>query len=113
MRKTDKKREQIIISALQDVCEKALDCGEPAGFEWLTHNVNHQKPQTLTVTCVFTTREQAQNASGDSGGQGLAAQIRCALTKVGIKLVNPLQFDSEQACDAEHAGNWKRRLSRH
>lgn len=53
MRKTDKKRDQLIIRALTAVCEKAKDDVE--GFEWLTHEVDYQRfPQSLQVTLAFT-----------------------------------------------------------
>lgn len=113
MRKTDKKRERDIINQLESVCQLALETRQPAGFLWLTHTINHQRPLTLTVTCVFEACADAAHASRDNTAQSLNYAIKTALAKVGIKLINPVQFDSEQACNREHAGNWKRRLSQH
>lgn len=52
MRKTDKKIDKAIISALTEVCEEAKF--EHPGFSWLTHEVDYQRfPSSLRVTLVF------------------------------------------------------------
>lgn len=52
MRKTDKKIDNTIISALTDVCHVAQQ--NKSGFQWVTHNVNYQSfPDSLTIMCVY------------------------------------------------------------
>ena len=48
MRKTDKKIDKQIISALTEVCDSALKAF--TGFEWLTHRVNYTNfPKSLKI----------------------------------------------------------------
>ncbi|KJF83619.1 hypothetical protein C0W92_02780 [Photobacterium angustum] len=52
MRKTDKKRDNTIVSVLTQVCHLVQE--QDQGFQWLTHKVNYQDfPDSLTVTCVY------------------------------------------------------------
>jgi hypothetical protein len=129
MRKTDKKLEKGLITALTKVCEQALE--EIKGFQWLTHQVNFNDfPRSLRVTCVFETRAQVtvlldsplqtfqaqpQDISPPlSDSTILADLIFDELSNVGIYLHDrriQIKFDSEEACLAEHEGKWNRRLS--
>ncbi|OUR69576.1 hypothetical protein A9Q77_08320 [Marinomonas sp. 42_23_T18] len=129
MKKTDKKLEKVLITALTRVCEQALE--EIEGFQWLTHQVNFNDfPRSLRVTCVFETRAQVttlldsplqtfQSQSQDvsqprSDRLILSDLILDELYHVEIHLNDrrtQIKFDSEEACLAEHGGKWNRRLS--
>lgn len=115
MKKTDKKRENELIKALTQVCDWAQQ--EVAGFEWITHQVNFSKfEQSLRITCVFSTDEDIKQANQDSQSDKLVEQIVNALAGIGMILKQPakrINFDSEEACLAQHGGNWAQRLSAH
>jgi len=112
MRKTDKTLETTIVKALTQVCEQSLK--EINGFQWLTHLVNYKDfPRSLTVICVFETQDQLANLSTSLQQEYLLGLIVERLSASGIRLPNPLKqikFDSEEACNNQHAGNWQRRL---
>lgn len=129
MRKTDKKLEKVLITALTKVCEQALE--DINGFQWLTHQINfNDVSHSLRVTCVFETRAQVtallgsslqtfQRQSQDisqptSDRTRLSDLILDELSNVGIYLHDrriQIKFDSEEACLVEHEGKWNRRLS--
>ncbi len=112
MRKTDKKLDNSIRTALTEACELALE--EFDGFSWLTHQVNYQRfPDSLRVVCVFKHDAQLM-ALRDSGRDvALRAMLVAGLDEIGVKLQSPaknVQFDSEEACARDNAGNWAKRL---
>ena len=112
MKKTDKKIERQIVDALTDVCELALD--DVLGFLWLTHSVDYKAVnRSLTITCVFESDEVLTQSRVNGGCERLVLLIRKYLKQVDIVLVTDEQivFDTEQACQREHDGNWKKRLS--
>ncbi len=86
MRKTDKKREQLIVDTLNAVCEEALG-SQLAGFRWLTHLVDYQRyPQSLQVLCIVDgdhpdsehwLRERVTQALRAQGIAISAAQCQC------------------------------------
>ncbi|MDO6527889.1 Fis family transcriptional regulator [Motilimonas sp. 1_MG-2023] len=114
MKKSDKKIEQQIVTALTQVCDQAL--AKVAGFEWLTHSVNYQQvSSSLLVTCVFSEQEQLRQCLADEQDALFQQWIVQALAKQGIKLKNAksqVQFDSESACAEQHGGNWGKRLAK-
>ena len=112
MKKTDKKIERQIVDALTDVCELALD--DVIGFRWLTHSVNYKMVnRSLKITCVFENDELLTQSLAVGSCERLVLLIRTHLKQVDIALDADEQivFDTEQACQREHAGNWKKRLS--
>lgn len=106
--------ERRLVAALTDACETAK--AEIPGFEWLTHTVNYADfPGSLRITWVFDTRaSQAQAVA-----TGLDARIR-ELTATALEdaeippvpLTRCVHLDSEEACHAQHGGNWRLRLMR-
>jgi hypothetical protein len=112
MKKTDKTLENTIVKVLTQVCEQSLKSID--GFQWLTHLVNYKDfPRSLTVICVFDTNDQVSKLLTSSNHNDLVNMIGEKLKSAGIQLPNvqqQVQFDSEEACNVEHAGNWKRRL---
>lgn len=112
MKKTDKTLENTIVKVLTQVCEQSLKSID--GFQWLTHLVNYKDfPRSLTVICVFDTNDQVSKLLTSSNHNDLVNMIGEKLKSAGIQLPNvqqQIQFDSEEACNVEHAGNWKRRL---
>jgi len=113
MRKSDKKIDNQIIKVLTQVCESALE--DIAGFEWLTHTVNFEKfPNSLIVTCVFNSNVALANCLKSSSSKDLMNLIESSLAEVGIVLADvkkQIVLDSEENCTAQHAGNWRKRLS--
>ena len=109
MNKSDKKLEQRICNALTDVCHWAQET-EPE-FEWLTHQVNYKQfPQSLQISCIFTSFAAQQNCNSDL----LKAAIIEALKQLDIAIKpNQIHFDNEQDCSQQHQGNWAKRLQQH
>ena len=109
MKKTDKKIDNAIRSALTEVCDKALE--EHDGFVWLTHRVDYQNfPESLSVVCVFDTNEQLSNAHDED----LRVIIKDKLASIAILIKDSRQairFDTEENCTKEHKGNWQQRLN--
>lgn len=112
MRKADKSLDNKICKTLTRVCETALE--NVFGFQWLTHRVNYQRfPDSLRITCVFSDDSDLSRIQLNHEATSLRNLISESLEDIGIRLDDPLQqirFDSEQACDAEHQGDWERRL---
>ncbi|NRB40818.1 MAG: Fis family transcriptional regulator [Pseudomonadales bacterium] len=112
MRKTDKKIEKQLSLLLTEVCDIALN--NISGFEWLTHQVNFKTlPDSLVITCIFSTLEELEAAKKEKNDLYLAKLIQQKLDTSGIKIKRPdkqIRFDSEEACEKEHGGNWAKRL---
>ena len=112
MKKTDKTLENTIVTLLTKVCDQSLKSID--GFQWLTHLVNYKDfPRSLTVICVFDTKDQVSKLLNSASHDDLLNLIVETLKSAGIQLPNApqqIQLDSEEACNLEHAGNWKRRL---
>lgn len=112
MTKTEKKIESAICESLTEVCEIALD--EVAGFKWLTHQVNyHDFPRSLVVVCVFDTNEELASAQNSHHDEYLCQLIQNKLSAIGIPVKDIRQrvnFDTEEACQSKHGGNWDERL---
>lgn len=113
MKKSDKKIENTLRETLTQVCDMTL--GELEGFSWLTHRVNYSHfPKSLRVTCVFDTSLELENAIAKGQDTSLSELIRSKLESAGIVLKNintHVFFDSQQACNEEHAGKWDERLA--
>jgi hypothetical protein len=112
MKKTDKTLENTIVKVLTAVCEQSLK--EINGFQWLTHLVNYKDfPRSLTVICIFDTKDQVSTLLNSPQYDYLVSLIVEQLKNSGIRLSNghkKIKFDSEEACNDEHSGNWNRRL---
>jgi len=115
MKKTDKKIEKGLISALTHVCDSALETVE--GFKWLTHDVNYSKfPDSLSIICVFESIEELNKAQSFDSVETLYRLISHELKTVDIQLRDVrkhVRFDTEEECRAEHGGKWNTRLRRH
>lgn len=113
MKKSDKKLENALIKTLTTVCEPALD--NVPGFVWLTHVVNYADvPNSLIVILVFKTIDDRAQAEKNQHDLQLIKETKKALSNINITLKNPqkqIKFDTEEACDLEHNGNWALRLS--
>jgi hypothetical protein len=112
MRKTDKKTDNQIRLALTDVCEIALK--EIEGFEWLTHTVNYDSfPKSLKVTCIFDTQDNLNSFTQSAQNQKLSLLVQSKFQGLNIsfKDINKqIKYDTEEACDEVHNGNWIVRL---
>ncbi len=113
MRKTDKKMDNLICQTLTRVCEQALK--DYDGFSWLTHQADYSRmPKSLHVTCVFSQNHQLDEFMASVHHKACIQLIQQHLHSVGIPLsAKAISFDTEQRCDAEHGGNWAKRLARH
>ena len=115
MKKTNKKIEKNLITALTKVCDQALDQVE--GFQWLTHMVSfNQFPESLSIICVFDTLDALEQAQSTAEVEALYDLIRRELKSVNISvrdITRHVRFDTEQECLAEHDGKWNIRLRRH
>ncbi len=113
MRKSDKKIENSLRSALTDVCEIALK--KVTGFQWLTHTVNFSNyPESLKVICVFDSNTHLNEYLDSEHNQQLLVLITSEFNKLGIALKNikrHISYDSEENCDEQHNGNWAKRIS--
>lgn len=111
--KTTQKLDNNICKALTLVCEDKLH--EIDGFCWLTHRVNYTDfPASLIVTCVFDTDQSIENMKVNDLDNAFRQSIQQALLKIGVILKNinrNIHFDSEEACQKSHAGQWESRLA--
>lgn len=108
MRKTDKKREKMIVAALTEVCDVAQL--KYQGFEWLTHFIDFDRyPDSLSIVCVYDTKENLVRTDRD----GLCSLIKEKLLAADIKLKDvkrQVSFDTEEQCLVEHGGKWNERF---
>ncbi|MFW8589392.1 Fis family transcriptional regulator [Glaciecola sp. 2405UD65-10] len=115
MKKTVKKLDNNVVKALTHVCELAK-CEIP-GFEWITHTASYDNfPASLAVICVFDTEASVELANSKDLDVYLRRQIQGQLLRVGVKLKDArrhVRFDSEEACNEQHQGNWQLRLQPH
>ena len=107
-----KQLDKQIVKQLTQVCHLAQN--EIDGFVWLTHTVDYANlDKSLNVIFVFETSEQQKSAEHENANK-MKAWVVEHLQPLNIKLSNidkQIQFDSEQACDAQHNGNWQHRLA--
>ena len=113
MRKSDKKLDNQLRQVLTEVCEHALK--DIAGFQWLTHTANYDVfPQSLRIICVFDTEENLSIYKTSNDSKYLHILIADKLSTLGIKFKKnalPVSLDTEERCEAQHQGNWAKRLS--
>jgi hypothetical protein len=99
MKKLSKKLEQHVINTLTLICENAKN--DIDGFEWVTHTANYDNfPNSLNITCVFSTRLSLSKARTTGQIKALVGDIDMRLSKLGIILKSPtkhIHFDTEQA----------------
>lgn len=112
MTKTDKKKDKQIREILTVVCEIALE--SYPGFKWLTHRVNYKRfPDSLSIICVFATREQVSALRVHNHDKILCELIKEKLLSDNVIVKDIFQhvsFDSEESCWAENNGRWSERL---
>ena len=110
--KTQKKLDNTIRLVLTDVCERSLKSVE--GFKWLTHQADFSNfPASLLITCVFDSETHYQAAAENGCTATLRNTIQTTLLKSGVRLKSQKQqiiFDTEDACQAQHNGDWTLRL---
>jgi hypothetical protein len=85
MRKSDKKLEKSIVSALTLACEQIKDCVDD--FIWLTHDVDYKNfPDSLVITCVFNSNQAIELAQSNGELNLLTSIINKQLEKLNIKI---------------------------
>ena len=111
--KTNQKIDNNVCKALTIACESSLH--DITGFIWLTHRANYTNfPASLVVTCVFNTDAEVEAMKLQQQDEVLYLTIQKQLLKVGVVVKNIKQcvrFDSEEACLAQHDGQWPERLA--
>ena len=112
MKKTDKKIDKQICQALTNACETAKQ--QVQGFQWLTHIVNYnQFPDGLSIICIFDTKAELDQARQQMKDQLIVSLIKNELEQINISFKEfnrHVSFDTEEACRAEHQGNWSKRF---
>ncbi|MEC8081483.1 MAG: Fis family transcriptional regulator [Pseudomonadota bacterium] len=115
MRKTDKKRDNLIRESLTKLCDELLALN--IGFAWLTHTVDYNTfPQSLKVIIIFETDEAQERFANSSALDKLLSDIAHRFKQLDIRLVTPhkhVLLDNEQACFRSHQGKWANRLQQH
>jgi len=110
--KTTQKLDNNICKALTIACENSLHVIE--GFSWLTHRVDYTHfPSSLIVTCVFETDDDIKKITENNLADDLRRSIQKELLKVAVTIKNlkrNIHFDSEEACNRLHQGEWNERL---
>jgi hypothetical protein len=105
--------ERRLVATLTDACETAKT--EIPGFEWLTHTVDYAAfPQNLRVIWVFDTRAHKELALANGADQRMRELTAAALQDAEVASVNIercVRFDSEEACNTQHGGDWRARLA--
>ena len=98
MKKHDKKTEDAIVRALNDVCETMKI--ESTGFTWLTHFVNYSSfPQSLKLVFVFDTNQSLEDAKNKALFQKIFKLTESHLKResVHIKRIDKtVFFDTEE-----------------
>lgn len=111
MRKTDKKLENQIRTALTVVCETSLKSF--SGFQWLTHQVNYSTfPDSLKVVCIFDTNDNLARFTTIQQ-QELSHLIQKKLFEIDVilkKVDRHISYDTEENCQQYHNGKWAERL---
>ncbi|WP_019029752.1 hypothetical protein [Colwellia piezophila] len=111
--KTNQKIDNNVCKALTIACESSLH--DVAGFVWLTHRANYTNfPASLVITCVFNTDEELAAMKEAKQDVLLRTSIQKQLLKIGVVVKNIKQsvhFDSEEACQRQHRGEWADRLA--
>jgi len=106
--------ERRLIATLTEACESAK--GEIKGFTWLTHTADlHALAATLKLIWVFDTEADKNLALTDAKAR-LLELTAIALKEADIDLLpseRNVRFDSEEACQRTHGGNWRERLKRY
>ncbi|MBY8960278.1 hypothetical protein J1G18_23545 [Pseudomonas sp. MIS38] len=104
--------ERRLIATLTDACEAAK--AEIQGFTWLTHTADlNALAATLNVIWVFDTEADKNLALTDAKAR-LFELTATALREADIDLSpseRNVRFDSEEACQRNHGGNWRERLA--
>jgi hypothetical protein len=111
--KTTQKLDNNICKALTIACENSLHTID--GFCWLTHRANYTNfPASLIVTCVFETESDIEKMKANDLAKSLQQDIQKQLLKIGVIVKNvnqSIHFDSEEACQKSHGGQWDKRLA--
>jgi len=113
MNKSESRRlDKQLIRHLTVACEQAKS--ELMGFQWLTHEVDYRDfPSSLQVVWVFDTDAHMALALREGQDQIMQRLSQDALITAGVELTDIEQhvsFDTEQACQRSHGGDWTARL---
>ncbi|HCV41407.1 hypothetical protein N8H41_21280 [Pseudomonas vlassakiae] len=104
--------ERELVACLTDACESAK--AEILGFSWLTHRLDPDDfPASLRISWVFEREADKTAALAGKAQARMLALTAQALDEAGVQLDHVawhVRFDSEEACNRNHAGDWNRRL---
>lgn len=113
MKKSDKKIENAIVKALNNVCETLTV--ESDGFCWLTHFVDYSNfPQSLKLVCVYETNQSLEAARNNAIVHSVLELTESRLKHEGVFIQasdKAIFFDTvENGADVERVG-WCRKYS--
>lgn len=113
MKRNDKKIENSIVKALNDVCNILKD--ESDGFEWLTHFVDYSNfPQSLKLVFVYDNNKNLMDAKGKKLFKTIFELTEARLSSEGIYIKNihkSLFFDTEENGADFDSLKWCRKYS--
>ena len=113
MKKGHKKLNRTFIHTLTEICEHLVD--EISGFKYLTDFVDYDNiVETLNIVCVFENTADIVELKRQKKDLYIKQFIAKELLAfdVQIKKRDYVIFDSEEACNIEHGGDWTKRLKR-
>jgi len=113
MNRSEKKTDNAIVKALNDICETLKE--ESKGFVWLTHFVDYAKfPQSLKIVFVFDSDQNLINAKNDALFKTIfdLCEARLKRESIHIKRIDKaVFFDTEEnGADFENI-KWCRKYS--
>ncbi|CAM4024079.1 hypothetical protein CCOS865_01134 [Pseudomonas reidholzensis] len=104
--------ERELVVCLTEACETAK--AEIVGFSWLTHRLDPDNfPASLRITWVFEREAEKHAAVASAAKARMLALSAQALDEAGVRLDHTawhVRFDSEEACNRSHGGDWGKRL---
>lgn len=110
---TSHQAQKRLISSLTHACETAKP--EIPGFLWLTHEGDRSlSPSNLHIVWVFDTQANLAHALETGLGKRMYELTAQAFTDAAIAVTASqahVSFDTEEACQRQHGGNWKARLA--
>jgi len=113
LNKISQKVDNNVCKALTIACDVSLH--KVPGFTWLTHRANYTNfPASLVITCVFETETEIDVMKAQQQDKLLRNTIQKQLLEVGVVVKNikqQVRFDSEEACQQHHQGEWPQRLA--
>jgi len=112
MKKSEKKLENAIVKALNDICEELKD--KYIGFSWLTHFVDYDNyPQSLKIVFVFDNNHSLNKARNESFFKDIFELTESRLKRESItvkRIDKAVFFDTEENGADFESAKWCRKF---